>query len=266
VDEAGARNEILLAYWRTARDFASWRAEPAVCQCLEAVHPVGLWMEAFSCPQPQMETSYSNETANWGLAAGCPKFLERQHSYAGAMRDRMVAAENDGLPPACPALSQRLAIPASRGAQLRIDLPANLCFIRTVQGWRACGVDERTDFLENMFPIYRTGVDYLQKHPREADCFSARLTEIENPDAQIQTQTLAWFRSLAHLESWAHLHPTHDAILKGFRDFALRREMKVDVILGHEVYVVPGGASEAYYSNCHPHTGFLPYFPARGTN
>jgi hypothetical protein len=32
--------------------------------------------------------------------------------------------------------------------------------------------------------------------------------------------------------------------------------------LGHEVIVVPEGQARLEYANCHPQTGFLPFFPA----
>lgn len=32
--------------------------------------------------------------------------------------------------------------------------------------------------------------------------------------------------------------------------------------MGHEVVVIPQGQAQLEYSNCHPRTGFLPFFEA----
>jgi aldoxime dehydratase len=71
---------------------------------------------------------------------------------------------------------------------------------------------------------------------------------------------LAWWQSLAHLEAWAHRHPTHLAILKSFGELATHFAPDVTVVLGHEVYVVPKGGARAEYLNCHERTGLLPFF------
>jgi len=75
-----------------------------------------------------------------------------------------------------------------------------------------------------------------------------------------QAETLAWFLSLTDLEAWTWNHPTHDAIFKNFMVHAQRFNFEVDVLLGHEVSIVPEGGGRAEYHNCHPATGFLRFF------
>ena len=210
-----------------------------------------------------METSYSNEQPDWGLADQCPVQLDEYHGYFGSMRDRIEAAEDAGLPAA------QTKLPATDVAQetferhLQVDLPDNVCFIRTVQGWQDCDDKQRSDFLETMLPVYHTGVEYLRDNPRDTNCVSARLVEMENTSGQVQTQTLAWFLGLVDLERWAHEHPTHHAILNGMTAFAERYDLNIQIVLGHEVYVVPAGYSHIEYSNCHPKTGFLRFYEGR---
>jgi len=263
VDHAGFCNVIYIAYWDTREDFMKWKSSPQVCEWLDSVHDVGHWLEAFTCPLGQMETSYSAKISSWGLAGKLPKRLESQHSYFGAMRDRIEAAEDNGLPGVTDYPATIDSGENTSGRRQILTIPENLCFIRTTQGWKNCSAEQEKDFLENIFPIYRTGSEYLRDNPHESNCVSSRLTELPAADSQIQAQTLAWFLSLSDLERWAHRHPTHLAILKGFGDFAERHNLEVDVLLGHEVFVLPSATMTLEYSNCHSQTGFLRFFPSR---
>jgi hypothetical protein len=261
VDTQGFRNDIVLAYWRQQADFMAWRQRDDVAAWAERVQPVGVWIEALTCPIPQMETSYSNDDPSWGLADQCPVHLDEYHGYFGSMRDRIPAAEDRGLPAALRGLPAADIAQQTFGRRLTISLPDNTCFIRTVQGWEDCDEQQQRDFLASMMPVYRAGVEYLRDNPRDSNCVGARLVEMLDADAQIQTQTLAWFLGLEDLERWAHEHPTHHAILSGMGAFAERYDLDMQIVLGHEVYVVPEGCSHIEYSNCHPQTGFLRFFP-----
>ena len=262
VDAAGFRNAITLGYWRRREDYLSWRQSAAVRVWSDRQHGVGYWIETLSCPLPQMETSYSTPEPNWGLAPQCPVELDPNHGYFGAMRDRIPAAEDGGLPATLTALPpEDVQQPAA--PRLVVELPGNLCFIRTVQGWQDCAVAQGEDFTTRMLPLYRDGVAYLRDHPRTSRCISVRLVDMVDQAGQIQTQTLAWFLGLEFLERWAQEHPTHHAILAGMAAFAERHGMDLQVVLGHEVYVVPAGHAQAEYSGCHWGTGFLRFFPGR---
>lgn len=260
IDTAGFTNDIAIAYWQKQEEFVAWRERADVMVWADEIQPVGLWIEALTCPVPQMETSYSNEDPDWGLADRCPVQLDPEHGYFGAMRDRIEAAEDSGLPAAMAQLPAKDVEQHTFGRHLKVELPDNICLIRTVQGWQDCDAKQRDDFSRSMLPVYHTGVEYLRDNPRDASCVSARLVEMVDEDAQIQTQTLAWFLGLADLERWAHHHPTHHAILNGMTAFAERYDLNIQIVLGHEVYVAPAGYSHVEYANCHPHTGFLRFF------
>jgi len=263
VDTQGYRNDIILAYWHKQADFVAWRSRPDVAAWANDMQAFGLWIEALTCPIPQMETSYSNEAPAWGLADQCPVHLDENHGYFGSMRDRIPAAEDQGLPGALRKLPSTDVQQNTAGRRLMVELPDNCCFIRTVQGWQDCDEQQQADFLETMLPVYRAGVHYLRDNPRDANCVGARLVDMQDPGAQIQTQTLAWFLGLEDLERWAHEHPTHHAILNGMSGFAERYNLDIQIVLGHEVYVVPTGCSHLEYANCHPQTGFLRFFEGR---
>jgi hypothetical protein len=72
VDADGYRNDIIVAYWQRQADFAAWRTREDVVAWADTVQPAGIWIEALTCPVPQMETSYSNADPAWGLADRCP--------------------------------------------------------------------------------------------------------------------------------------------------------------------------------------------------
>lgn len=145
-----------------------------------------------------------------------------------------------------------------------MELPANLCFIRTVQGWLACTDEERDYFMENTFPFYEAGVAYLHDNPVESNCVSARLvSDAASHRNKPQTETLAWFLSLTDLEAWTWNHPTHDAIITNFMAHAQKFNFDVDILLGHEVSIVPADGGHAEYHNCHPATGFLRFFESK---
>jgi len=263
VDTQGYRNDIVVGYWRRQTDFEAWRRRADVVSWADKLQPVGLWIEALTCPIPQMETSYSNAEPSWGMADQCPVHLDENHGYFGSMRDRIPAAEDQGLPGALRGLPAVDSAQETFGRRLMVDLPDNACFIRTVQGWEECDEEQQADFLASMMPVYQAGVEYLRDNPRDSNCAGARLVEMLDPNAQIQTQTLAWFLGLEDLERWAHEHPTHHAILNGMSGFAERYQLDIQIVLGHEVYVVPAGCSYIEYSNCHPQTGFLRFFPGQ---
>ena len=263
VDAFGYRNDVTVAYWQHREDFQLWRQRADVVEWADAAHPFGVWIEALTCPIPQMETSYSTAEPAWGLAPRCPVHLDPDHGYFGAMRDRIPAAEDRGLAAEVDRLPERDLEQDTEGRHLRVDLPGNVCFIRTVQGWRDCGPEQQADYEKILAPVYRAGVEFLRDNPRDTNCVSARLVDMLDSRAQIQTQTLAWFLGLEYLERWAHEHPTHHAILNGMTAFAERYDMNVELVLGHEVYVAPQGYSHAEYSNCHPATGFLRFFAAQ---
>ena len=263
VDTMGYRNDIVCAYWQRQDDFSSWRERADVAELANTIHPIGFWIEALTCPIPQMETSYSNAEPDWGLADKCPVNVDDYHGYFGSMRDRIEAAEDGGLPAAQRELPASDVEQETFGRHLQVDLPDNACFIRTVQGWQNCDEKQRKDFLETMLPVYHSGVEYLRDNPRDTNCVSARLVDMENTSRQVQTQTLAWFLGLEDLERWAHEHPTHHAILNGMTAFAERFDLEIQIVLGHEVYVVPSGCGHLEYSNCHPQTGFLRFVEGR---
>jgi aldoxime dehydratase len=262
IDVAGVRNDVFMTYWPTQAEMRAWYAGPAsVWKDRPFDGDTGWWWEALASPVDHLETSYSVPAVTWGIGRALPQVIDPTHAYFGAMRDRIVAAEDGGLAAVVPEVSERHAVD-SRGTHVTVSAPGNLCLIRTVQGWNRCGDEERERYLSHVHPVYEEGVRFLAGEPAATGCLSARLV-VDEPliaDQQIQTETLAWFLSLRHLEEWTHSHPTHLKIFNGFLEHAMTFGFQIDVVLGHEVVVVPAGDLDAEYANCHGATGLLGWF------
>jgi aldoxime dehydratase len=263
-DATGCRNQLAISYWADSGAFASWRSSSAVTAFLQDGHDddVGIWLEFMSCPRDRFEINNSTRTISWGISRHYDTHEDPVHGYYGAMRDRIAAAEDGGLPGALGRLGRTRATDTRR-RHLTVELPDNLCFIRTVQGWANCPDAERAYFLQRTYPVYLKAVKFLQSHPLETNCISARLVTHEGDDPQLpQTETLAWFLSLTDLENWVWNHPTHAAIFNAMFTHSKKFAFDVQVLLGHEVLVLPKSGLRAEYHNCHNATGFLPFFDA----
>ena len=261
-DGQGFHNDILLVYWQKPDSFSNWRADKTVNEFFarNRDNEVGVWIEALSAPADRFETSHSTGAVDWGISRHHPTREDPIHAYYGSMRDRIQAAENGGLPGAIGRLNRELCA-QTRGRHLSVELPENLCFIRTVQGWNACSKEEEEYFMRHSYPVYQRGVEYLRTHPLETNCISARLlTDVAQGPGQPQAETLAWFLSLTDLEAWTWNHPTHAAIFNTFMKHAEKFNFDVNILLGHEVLVPPKNGVHAEYNNCHNATGFLRFF------
>ena len=262
-DPQGYRNDIMISYWNNPDSFKTWFEAYGNHFFTSQTPQTGLWFEAMSCQRDRFETSSSTKAVNWGISRYCKVMEDPVHGYYGAMRDRIVAAENGGLAGSVDRLN-RSVHQETQGRHLTIQsLPDNLCFIRTIQGWRDCSKEEKAWFLKNSYPVYKKGVEFLQTHPLETNCISARLVNnAEKGSHMPQTETLAWFLSLADLENWAWNHPTHAAIHKSAITHANTFNFRIDVLLGHEALVIAKDNIHARYINCHNRTGFLAFFNA----
>jgi hypothetical protein len=262
-DAAGYLNEIYLVYWRSPADFAAWRSNPAVKAVLARPFSglVGLWLESIVAPVGNLDPNGMLPRHEWGVGRHLPQAWERYHSYYGSMRDRMPNGRTADIEGPDLTLSRRQ--PAnSFGRRLAVAPIHNPCFIRGIVGWSNAKPHEQDAFVAEVLPNYLKGVAYLAGEPEAACYISARAAETV-PLAHgngLQAETLAWFTSLAALEAWTHSHPTHAAIHGSVFKFAQTYGFDIQLNLGHEVVVVPRDGFEAIYSNCHPGTGFLPFF------
>lgn len=248
-------------YWRAGSDLAAWLDGPFGELTAAALDDTtaGVSVEWFDSRRSRMETSGSTADVRWGLGRSHPTMDQPVHAYYGAARDRIDAAEDGALPATIGQLEPQDA--ETLGRDVEVVVPANLCFIRTVQGLSQASPEERAILDEQVLPAYREGVAHLASDP-STGCLSARLVDVvglgdEQP--QLAHETYAWFRSLEDLERWTHHHPKHEAIFGAFGQMAATLDFQLGTVLGHEVTVVEQGRSGARYANCAPGSGLLPW-------
>jgi hypothetical protein len=263
IDAARHRNDVALFYWKHARDMERFWARDDVQAWFDEpfMDGVGWWRESLHAPVSALDANYSVERATWGSGRYVPQTLEQFHGYYGSMRDRTVdflAGRADAEPGGIRFVDGV----QSRGRRLRVEPPDKVCFIRGAFGWDQALPDEQRAFMDEMFPVYRAGADYLRDHPLETNCISARMIEEVHTGGSnfVQSETLAWFLTLRDLERWTHRHPTHAAIYAGVFKLMQKFDFRMRLNLGHEVVVVPAGNARLEYANCHPASGFLPFF------
>jgi len=261
LDAQGAYNDIVICYWKTPNAMRAWLSPNGpfgsfVNGLVEDDR--GAWYEAIIAPRSHYEINASTPDLNWGLSMEYESTLEPDHAYWGSMRDRISAAEDGGLPGT---IEPIVRVSNEGRRRVQVSLPPNICLIRTVQGQSTAKEEEINSYHADMKPQYEKGVQYLVENPIESRCLSARLVHYELPGpGRPNTETIAWFASLADLERWVHDHPTHKAIFAASQAHSTRFAPEMRLLLGHEVVVAPAGCAGAMYIGCHPDTGLLPYF------
>lgn len=257
-DAHGARDDVLMAYWTDPGSHRRWEERTAAWWSgLDADGPVGHWREVARIPTSHLETLHSGEHHDNGTSHLLPMEVTDVHDYWGAARDRIPASAKEPL-----AGELSTFIPGTeaetRGRRVGVRPPGEVCLIRTAQDWSRCEDAERATYLEQVEPVLRAGAEFLAGHP-ETGCVSSRYVREVGPDGTPLDKTcvLAWFLSLGTLESWTLAHPTHVDIYGAFMRMLAVHDFDLRLALWHEVSVLPAGALEAEYVNCHPDTGFL---------
>ncbi|MEO0411049.1 MAG: phenylacetaldoxime dehydratase family protein [Pseudomonadota bacterium] len=266
VDAQGCRNDVFMPYWKTKSDMGTFfaRADVAALLMQPLTGDIGLWAERLAAPTTSLDANNARPDVRYGIARYSSPREEQYHSYMGSMRDRVpdylagkANGEKTGLSPQ-PAVQ-------SAGRVLAIqNLPHNVCFIRGAFSWQEADDVEQSAFMNKMMPVYREGAEYLRDNPVESGCISMRMADSVQLDEDngLQSEILGWFIRLEELERWTRQHPRHLAIMKTIYGYMEEFAFKPKLHMGHEVVVVPQGQAQMIYNNCHPQTGFLPFFPA----
>ncbi len=262
-DTPGARSWLRLAYWRDSDRFECWRSLPQVQAWLEDEEDplLGRWLESASVRPRALDTLIADPDRVWGLGKLADRIdVTPYHGYWGGTRDRILLSVEDGLEnPDGPSLSERGLDPEGLGQIVDLVLPANTVCARGGPDWSRCLPDERTDFLNTVYPAYVAGGRYLREHGEEAGCYGAYLVQETDADGNDvpRNHMVAFFVQLSNLEEWTSAHPTHTRIFGRFMLMLKRLGRMPDVNLYHEVSVMPPGGLRATYVNCLPETGML---------
>jgi hypothetical protein len=264
-DAEGNRNWMFYGYWNDYETYQRWALHSQISQWWSS--PIfdssfGYWREIAIIPTDHIETI---QQADRDHASG--HFLRREvtdvHDYWGAARDRIPASatENFGSP-----VGKTLPNPLyqeSRGKHIRVNLPANICHVRSAQDLMQIGARQRETYVNKVEPSLCQGLDYIRANPIETGCMSCRYIREVTLEGQPLEKTCGtlFFLSLEHLEYWAESHSTHQAIYAMFNKMLeIHGQEELELALWHETDVLPDGHLKAEYVNCATTTGFLPYF------
>lgn len=271
-DKTGAYNEVLIAYWRSKAAYTEWAASSGFDEWWRSLDPEteahGCFLEVFFPSIDRFETVFSNDVVPEGAAhmRESASGAIREHVYWGSMRDRLPAAQTDGLNGEKGDARAEREADAGETSKRRVRVPGrkNLAVIRSGQDWSNTTPSERELYLQTMHPVLVRGMDYLRDHGGEVGCISNRFMSVVDPSQKPwelaptdKTFGLSYFSSLADLEGWSKHHQTHLDIFGGFLKYAKDLQNNVSLRLFHEVLVLEPDQQFFEYINCHNKTGML---------
>lgn len=263
-DPQGAPTLLAVAYWTAPDEYEAWaNSDPIASWWVDPAklnENLGYFWEAFRVTKDHSETITFKEYIR-GLSA-CPKhniYPMGESGYWGSARDRIPASAFDKLEIASIDPIAYAEREDTLGRLINVAVPENTCIIRSGVSWANCGKEQLTSYNSNIKPKLDFGMDYLRNNPIETGCLALRQVEVIDADGKVASEgySAGVFQSLAHLEKWAHSHPSHLAIYT--RAMAEREKYKdaLELRTYHEIYVI-NRAADFQYLNCHGKTGLLP--------
>ncbi|WP_290873942.1 phenylacetaldoxime dehydratase family protein [Aquabacterium sp.] len=257
VDTAGFTNLLLTAYWRDPVAYQRWW-HTLGCAWTEGDHwgeGVGTYAEVLQPTVQRFETLFSSNRPEGvaRLADGLSGDIT-EHGYWGSMRDRLPAAQTDALVGARAPTVEDLG-----NGLVRVQPVDNLCLIRSGQDWSDTSAQERQQYLRDVEPVLRQGMDFLSQQGQEVGCLANRYLRVLDARGEPIEKSfgLSWWRDLGALETWAQSHPTHVAIFGAAMAYLGSLGPSAQLKLFHEVTVTEARQQQFSYRHCHPRTGLL---------
>lgn len=257
VDEAGFTNVISIAYWDAPASFDAWFAIHGRDWTADsrAGERIGYFIEVLRPAVERYETLFSASDRAEGVAvlADGMSDMVQEHAYWGGARDRIPLSQTDEMAPA--GMPRVIA----EGARRWVVPHDNLCLIRSGQDWGDTGDEERHMYRHDVEPVLREGMDFLRDDGLAIGCFANRyMRVIDSGGAEVDKSFgMSWWKSLAALERWAELHPTHVAIFGAAMKYLSALGPAAKLKLYHEVTVAAADEQFFEYLNCHDRTGML---------
>lgn len=255
VDGAGYHNQLLTSYstgdafdrwWQSVGH--RWTGDPS------PVPELGRFAEIF---QPTMDRVEAiAEGVVWhGLTrlAGKVSGPVREQGYWGSMRDRIPLSQTDALSPSgnfrC----------TKEGSLIRVQVPSDLCLIRTGQDWSLGGQEERKAYIDHIEPTMKASMDLLDASGLRLGCLCNRYAWVLGEEGSTRHETfgMSVWHSLEHLERWAESHFNHLASYLGAVRHGQRFGVETQLSRYHEVIVPTAEQVTLEYRNCHEKTGLL---------
>lgn len=264
VDPHGVPTQLLVAYWTGESDYRAWWARADVQEYWAGAgqDETGVWREVM-ITGPERHQYASGQEDPAGPSEFLPLEPSDKFGFQGSYRARMRSAETDDFASSVPTLPEP-AERDTRGRRLTVAVPENICFIREGQTWDLCSSEERAIWDAQMGPVIDDWVATLRDNPVRTGCISVRdCREQDLTGRQIDRRSqFAFLLSLRHIEEAARTDPAHLRLMKAFNDMYANLDFAPRMNIWVEVHIPRPGGIEAEYLNCHPRTGFLPYFPA----
>ncbi|WP_138998855.1 phenylacetaldoxime dehydratase family protein [Rhodococcus zopfii] len=266
VDSEGWNNQIFVVYWTSVERYNAWWNSQSVQQWWGAldIDPnarIGYWREVLVTGADRHQYA-TGSTSPAGPSRFLPLEPSSKFGYWGAYRDRLAASGHDPLASSLDVLPSPVER-ATRGRRLRSLLPAGICYIREGQTWDECQSLEREVWETKMDPVVGEWVSALAENPVDTGCVSIRFCREQDvtagTDLERQSQ-FGFLLSLGHIEKAARTNPAHLAVRGAFIDMYDNPRFTPQMNIWVEVHVPEPGGITAEYINCHPHTGFLPFF------
>jgi len=263
IDGTGHRNLLWSAYWLDdgfepwwQRVGHRWTGDATL---FPTTFPaLGRFAEIFTPSVDRIEAITDGEPLH-GLASLASRLSGpvREQGYWGSMRDRIALSQTDAMAPQGEFRAQ------VDGPRITLQAPANLCVIRTGQDWSEAGPIERAAYLERIAPTMRSSTDLLQSSGAAFACLCSRHAwPLDGRGTRRDASFgLSLWRSLADLERWAEVQPTHLASYVGSVRHAERFGAATRFSRYHEVLVPAAQQARFEYRHCHAGTGVLPHAP-----
>lgn len=262
VDERGASNVILAAYWDDPARFDLWFAKHGSAWTRELRPGVGTYTEVLRPKAEHYETLFSVADRPEGIALLADNISApiMEHAYWGGARDRIPASQTD------PMLAVGEPVRTQDGLRVTVQAHDNLCLIRSGQDWIDTEAGERAMYLNEMEPVLDKGMRFLRDDGRAIGCYANRYVTVEDAQGKPieKSYGMSWWRSLDALERWAESHPTHVAIFGGAMQYFAALGPATKLRLYHEVTVAHADEQFFEYLNCHERTGLLGSFAPSG--
>ncbi|MEI8611719.1 phenylacetaldoxime dehydratase family protein [Enterovibrio sp. Hal110] len=259
-DKDGLYQTLATIYWGDGKACADWLDSDAFALFWELYSDekwgFGIFREVFNIPLERLETLFSGPIHNHGMSQ-IRKDIEgpiEHHGYWGGMRDRIPLSADDAFD-----THQCLDVIEQNGNRIVVGAHENLCIIRSGQDWTLTKGEQREEYLNQIEPVLKAGMNFLRDEGEEVNCYSCRYMTQFSPYKGKKECTfgLAFFRTMADLEAWAESHPTHLAIFNTFLEIAPKYGPELQLQLWHEVSVLPAGNQFGEYINCTKGTGLL---------
>ncbi|KAL7925561.1 heme-dehydratase domain-containing protein [Trichoderma austrokoningii] len=174
--------EIYICYW-TDKGVAAAATKSLNLQRLFKSLPiseqevVGLWRESLSVAKPRIETVYSGNDYQPGIASieGATQVGHKFTGYWGAARDRLPASSHDLFEP-----EHKLGTPNfekdTKGRIIEGENKVSVAHIRSGQFWERCNDDEKEAYEGTLEPVLREGMAFLEENAEETGDIGLRFS------------------------------------------------------------------------------------------